>query len=349
MANSTRVLTFVGAAFLAALCVGFQAEITLGAITVDGDLADWGVTLRNGPHVNGSRVYPPPPTTSSDFRMQNFSVLNPSPYYLVLTTSGNPMIEDSDDTDNNYYVGPNYGGQNYDAEFMAVALEGEWQKNSSGEQVWTDRRMYIAIVSGQRPDNGPRLFAPGDIRIETTDPNTTFGIEVGGPLGHAVTGTNLNPDDGSVALGADGSFYNLDVHGYTNSQNVDTVHKAGSIWRNPTWNIDTVSDGDPTQLQLTGGESAGTATAYSFKWITGSVHSVIEVSLDLADLQGYQLSSIEWRPACGNDVVYVNGFPEFAPPPPQVPEPTAFCVWGGMIGLAISGAFWRKRAMRNAG
>ena len=43
--------------------------------------------------------------------------------------------------------------------------------------------MYIAIVTGQRPDNGLMRYSPGDIYMTT--PVGVVGIEVGGGVGAA--------------------------------------------------------------------------------------------------------------------------------------------------------------------
>ena len=93
-------------------------------IVVDGDLTDWGVTISD----NNSSVY---------------SVGDPSISYVV---------EDTDDNSNSYAVGPNYGGQNYDAQFLGITVH--------------NNILNIGIASGQRPDNGLRNYSPGDIYID---------------------------------------------------------------------------------------------------------------------------------------------------------------------------------------
>ena len=44
------------------------------------------------------------------------------------------------------YLGPYYGGQNYDGEFLAASFDGV--------------KLSIVVVTGQRPDNGFSRFAP---------------------------------------------------------------------------------------------------------------------------------------------------------------------------------------------
>src|SRR3569623_1864256 len=112
-------------------------------IQVDGDLSDWDVVV-------------------SDGNESNFYHLNPSIGLL-----GYHRDDQSDSAGDGGYLGPHYGGQNYDAEFMGVALQ--------------DSMLYVAIVTGQRPDNGLERYSPGDILIVTS--NGLFGIEVGGGKG----------------------------------------------------------------------------------------------------------------------------------------------------------------------
>ncbi|MHA1569383.1 MAG: hypothetical protein ACTSXZ_07925, partial [Alphaproteobacteria bacterium] len=179
-----RIKPFIFAFFGLTLSAGVA-----NAFTVDGDLSDWGVSVVDN---NGS-----------DF-----------------VVSGNPSIagvhvEDQDDTTNSGYLGPNAGGQNYDAEFMGVAFEGG--------------KLHIAISTGQRPDNDFAHYSPGDIRIETND-GTVFGIEVGGGAGGGA--------GGAITEGDDGSFYTTNGSGYTTAHTALTgagEQLAGTIWSGATW------------------------------------------------------------------------------------------------------------------
>lgn len=124
---------------------------------------------------------------------------------------------------------PNYGGQNYDVEFMGMSLQGN--------------TMYLAIVTGQRPDNGLKRYSPGDIYLTT--PEGVFGIEVGdGPGG----------GDGSlITEGAEGSTYNLRSNGYTQSYGTtDVAQTAGSIWKDADWIIDPLGAPTPVQISING-------------------------------------------------------------------------------------------------
>jgi len=81
----------------------FSASTAIAApITIDGDLSDWGISVADG--------------TSSQPVGTDYSGLR--------SDLAGSMIEDTDDTTNSLYLGPNYGGQNYDGEFMGVLTQG---------------------------------------------------------------------------------------------------------------------------------------------------------------------------------------------------------------------------------
>lgn len=115
------------------------------AITVDGSLSDWGVTVGDS---------------------------NTSTYDTAFMDANNIdyMIEDTNDNSNGYIVGPYGGGQNYDAEYLGVKKEGGM--------------LYISLLSGQRTDNDLNpgdgyYYIPGDLRFVTTS-GTVFGMEFNG-------------------------------------------------------------------------------------------------------------------------------------------------------------------------
>src|SRR3569832_269306 len=85
-------------------------------IQVDGDLSDWD-------------------DVDTDGNESNFYHLNPSIGQL-----GYHRAEQSVCAGDGGYLGLHYGGLIFDADLMGVAL--------------LDSMLYVAIVSGQRPDNG---------------------------------------------------------------------------------------------------------------------------------------------------------------------------------------------------
>ena len=157
---------------------------TASALTVNGNLSDWGITVADG--------------DNSNFSNPNLGI------GLV-----NSLTEDqSDFAGNSGYVGPNY-----DAEYMGIAVQGT--------------TMYLAIITGQRPDNGLTRYSPGDIYLTT--PVGVVGIEVGGGASAGNT----------ITEGAAGSTYNLYNNCYTHSYGTtDAAQTAGSIWTDADWTMD---------------------------------------------------------------------------------------------------------------
>jgi hypothetical protein len=295
-------------------------------IVVDGSLGDWGVTV--GHSSTGGSTY---------------SGVSATPGLL------NHMIEDTNDLRNDYYVGPNYGGQNYDAEFLGAAVQ--------------DGKLVISVMSGQRTDNTQNatgnpnrsLFAPGDIRI-TTGSGRVVGLEVGG-FWHGHAG-----NDGLIQLGDAGTTYALDSNGYTigaqdglTSWGVipsgwpnpyhSVEQTAGSLWLDAYWIPDPIQP--PTDVQFSKqflggtGTKLGMADSYVFKQENlgdqAFQHSVIEMAIDLRlfDALG-GITAIDWSPSCGNDTLHVDV---------MLPEPASIAIWG-LIPLAALVVRSRRKLLR---
>ncbi len=140
------------------------------AITVDGLIGDWGVTI---------------PDTGSG----NNAATHRADYTGV---TGTPWENSHFEGDG--YTTPGSGGQNYDVEFMALHIEGNM--------------LYGSILSGQRADNGATRFSPGDIFLEAYDANlgvnVTFAIEVGAG---GSAGATWDLDGSGYTTGSSPSFY----------------------------------------------------------------------------------------------------------------------------------------------
>ena len=215
-----------------------SAPVSAATITIDGNLSDWGITV-------------------GDNNTSNFSNLANN---IGLLTS---FTEDQSDTaGDSGYVGPNQGGQNYDAEFLGMALQGSM--------------LYVAIVSGQRPDNGATRFAPGDLNL--TIDGINYGIEVGGGNGWTTGVAATNP-----------------------------AQTAGSVWTNVDWIVDPIAPATDVQMQVTGTSTQVGNADYVYTGNTSTnQHSIIELALDISNLLGEDgegIIGIYWSPSCGNDIV----------------------------------------------
>ena len=285
--------------------------IPISNISVDGNLSDWGITLANN---NGSNIYPKTLAAGSSSPCQ--APLNPM--WACEDTNDNAGLFDA----NGGFVGPEYGGQKYDVEFLGAA-------QYAG-------KLFIGIASGLRPDNGADLYAPGDLFLKIN--GIDYVVEMGGGAGHT-GGAALGPQ----TQGAAGSYYTLDGNGYTVSQTALPNQVVGSIWRydqgtvyQPGWAT------QPTEWQRNANAiSLGTATVYStLDTLTGnqSQHAVIEVGLDMSLFpvgnQLFTLDDARWGPSCYNDVLADGGATA------AVPEPATYVLCA--LALAALG-FSRRR------
>jgi hypothetical protein len=286
-----------------------------GGIAIDGGLSDWGVSVADN---NGSNFGVP--AGAGQTTLGDGSVM----YY---------HLEDQHDlAGHSTYLEPNYGGQDYDAEFMGVVINGT--------------QLSIAIVTGQRPDNGLTFFGPGDIRIQTSQ--GVFAVEVGGGMGGG-SGT-------AIVEGALGTTYRLNSSGETkgvltsdgtsvgdltgpNPQlAANAMQTAGSIWKDPQWILDPIVPQGPTQMQFVGGTRIGDADYIYTRNSSTNQHSVIELTLNAALLGGGTIESVFWRPSCGNDELNVDVDHQI------VPEAGTFVSWGLLAVCATVGVALRRRA-----
>ena len=261
--------SFGGTGLLASIVAGLAVGSAASAITVDGNLSDWGIAVADN---NGSN-------------QNNMNPVGPSIGLI------NKMIEDQNDlAGHTAFLGPLYGGQDYDAELLAVAYKAGL--------------LSIAIETGQRPDNGFNFFAPGDIRIETS--GGIYGLEVGGGQG-GVFGS-------AITAGALGSSYQLYGNGQTQSYaNAASAQTAGSIWKNVLWLTSPISPNLPTQFQIQPGSTLVGMADYAYTRNSQTTqHAVIELGVNVSLFNGEFIKTVTWRPACANDEVYVpvNIFPE---------------------------------------
>jgi len=263
-------------------------RVHAATLTVDGSAADWGFSVADN----------------------NASTFTPDG---GLSLAG-LFVEDSDDlAGDGGVVGPNLGGQNYDAEAMAVAVQ--------------DSHLYIVIVSGQRPDNGLTRYGPGDLRILTSGGD--YGVEIGGGAGGGAGGMLVGGDAGST--------YTLNSNGFTNSQaTANVAQTAGSVWQNPDWILDPIAPQEETQLQIDGGGTYVGDAIYRFSRNTFSTqHSIIEMAIPLSLFGGEMIENIIWHPACGNDILSIST--------EIVPEPGTFTLAALAAAAAMFPVLRRRR------
>ncbi|TCS38548.1 putative secreted protein with PEP-CTERM sorting signal/MYXO-CTERM domain-containing protein [Paucimonas lemoignei] len=275
---------------LAALAMASSAQAA--PLAVDGSLADWNVVLKD--------------SASSTPASQFATVTAPAGAKLL-----GYAIEDQNDINNDIFLGPHYGGQNYDVEFMAVAYQAG--------------KVFLTIATGQRPDNGLQYYSPGDIRIVDNN-NKVYGIEVGGGSG------NASIKQGAITEGATGTTYTLNSNGFTVSvANAAPAQTAGSIWSNVNWIASPIA-GETDSVQFTTGVNSvnlGTADYIYTRDSLTNQHAVIELSFDLSMFNDATSLDFFWAPSCNNDLLSVHADLS------QVPEPATLALFGlGMLGLA---------------
>ncbi|MCC7083887.1 MAG: hypothetical protein IT427_02640 [Pirellulales bacterium] len=316
----------LASAAMTLLCAWSHSAI--GAVVVDGALGDWGITLNGTQNiVFGGGVVNNAAQPGNFGAIGNFLGSGTTLYYHA--------EDSSDSAADSGLVGPYYGGQNYDAEFLGLIVQ--------------NGKLYIGMSTGQRPDNGQTKFGPGDLRITTS--LGTFGIELGGKLG------NTSDSNGAFALNSQGATFALDSSGHTmNATTYTTDRTAGSIWDAngaADWINDPISDGaanvHPVQLNhgsLPLTDKVGMTDAFTYNYASAlGQHAFIELSLDLSVLLGnasqLTLDSVSWSPSCYNDELHV-----FFPPGMSysAPEAASLAIWVGMGAIATLRCVRRKKS-----
>lgn len=346
-------------ALLALVCAGAATNSADAAwVTADRSLRDWGIT------VNDNKT----PSSSYGNGLVNQTTNVTTPTTRTNTYNGFKYyyaLEDSNDLSNSYTVGPNTGGQNYDAEFMGMGIKGD--------------QLVIAILTGQRPDNGLETFAPGDIKITTSI--GVFGVEVGGSAGTGTFGATVLGDPGSTyqvktsgsnvgqtigVLNSNGTYSKpgttlSSLNSYTSTiGGADSEQKAGSIWFNPTWIKDPIAD--PTtdvQIKYTGGSPVAMADSFMYTGNTKKLnsvwpnsdskgdrlhHAIIEVAIPLSVFMDATITGAAWAPSCGNDIMQLKHLQL-----KTTPEPTSVALMGiGGLATWFAGVRRRRRSLAAA-
>lgn len=304
-----------------AVVLGIVLPASAGAISVgDGNLLDWGINPGYNNTTSSSFTYSYSGSDSALFGGQTGT-----------GTTGNGFIfnyhlEDSDDSKgHSFQLGPQYGGQDYDAEFLGAGIDGS--------------NLAVGILSGQRADNGFSYFSPGDIRIEVLFGTVTsiFGIEVGAGGSKGATYDIKNDGRTDGVRYSDGSGSGTYTLG-----SMDAAQTAGTMWL--TSAADWISNSPITPnlpVQFKGGTKIDDSLSpiqYGFSNIS-TQHSLIELLIPLGLFEGGTIKSLQWAPACGNDVLNVaTNFDTIEYSTPSVPEPSTLA----LVGLGGFGMMFRQ-------
>lgn len=291
----TKKFVIAAAGIAAMTCSPLSSAFSI--MQVDGDLSDWGVVVADG---NASNFHP----SNSSMGLLGFY-----------------REDQNDSAGDGGFLGPHYGGQNYDAEFMGVALQGT--------------TLYMAIATGQRPDNGFSRYSPGDLVIVTE--KGLFGIEIGGGEG------GKNGD--AITEGAAGSTYELDKKGYTKKyKNAGSAQVAGSVWTNVDWILDPLGAQYVQFETNVGSQHVGDADYVYTRDSVTRQHAIIELALDTSVFGKNTVYGMFWAPSCDNDELRVSIDPLHTDPLvhiEQVPEPTELALFG--LGLSMLGLVRRRQ------
>lgn len=286
---------------LATLALFLAMPVMATPLIVDGNLKDWNVIVADSKNAQPASIF-------TSVKVDQGRLYDHA-------------IEDSNDkAGHGVFLGPHYGGQDYDVEFMAVAIYGS--------------RIHLAIVSGQRPDNGFAYYSPGDLRIIDNN-GRSYGMEIGGGAGRAQNDNKSRLD--AITAGAAGSTYQLDKNGNTIKHTTSTAAQvAGSVWSNVSW-INSPIDGQPVQFAINrSSRQLGLAEYYFSRDAYGSQHSIIELSLDASWFSDASNLDFYWAPSCNNDLLSVKDDLTYNN---RVPLPGTLA----LVGLGIAGLSFMQR------
>jgi len=254
--------------------------------TADGSLTEWGVSLAGLPANPGNAAFVPSSTPGG---VDGFS------YAVEDGTSGSWG-----------YVGPGYGGQNYDWEAMYVTYDSS--------------NVYVAIVTGtdqagQYAWSTSQRHYPGDIFVDFGDDGSwELAIETG----HAGTA-------GAMYSGP-GTWWTNPTDYPSSAPSEINYGTSPTLQGNASFFYSNAVTGDDNLL-------AGTSTFGD--------HNVIELSFARNNgsgdwLAGCDSFTVHWTQDCGNDLARVNvDMP--------VPEPGTVVMVGSVLA-GLLGARRMKRA-----
>lgn len=280
--------------------------------------------------------------------------------------------EDIYDGSNSGIVDPNLGGQNYDAEWMGAAyieatntlslgiLSGVRQDNGFTTYGPGDIRLVAHYANGTTSEFGVEVgggvgnTSNTNVTIDKGSVGSTYRLNSDGSTykvlttdGSLETLTWEGGSTTSVSECSNGSGTGSGTGGGVSSgYGINEGQTAGTIWRmdSSDWILDPIASSSgissgglqPAQIGC-GAEKIGEATAFKYKQASGSVHSVIELSINLNMFGNFTDLDIYWGPACGNDKLGIEWPREVS----EVPAPAG--LWLMVSALAGLAALRRRR------
>jgi len=291
------------------------------AITVDGNLSDWGVTIPNATN-----------TTAS-------------PTAWIPLNSG--ILYWDDQIGSNGYVSPGYGGQDYDLEAMYFHYDATQGTHGTA---------YFAMVTGTDPDGEVNTGA-----YSSTYPNFYWGdlffdFGIDSTVTPPASGENSwNITSASFDTAIDITNY-LDANtvgqGNTVSGIPADVYTGSGTWWSPV--AFSQHGGTLSPYRINGGTDSGIDASIAFRDAVSDPgttndaldHNVLEVSFALTQQQLDAWSTgggilIHWTQQCGNDVGNWV-IPTTPPDVPEVPEPATWA----LLTLGVAAGIVRRRVAR---
>ena len=207
------------------------------------------------------------------------------------------------------FVGPGWGGQEYDAEAIYI--------NKTGTA------LEIAVVTGMDP-SATHTYGPGDIAID-------LGYQESGPASFEIGIGTMGANAGQIfQIGPGGWEYGLwNQSGNYAPGNPDPAHPTSMVISNNTW-LGNADDFYYGEARYNGN------TMSQFGQYAGDNHYLIAVSIDLTRNElGFLADGIKqgdaflahWTMDCANDSIEVD-------PPSSVPEPASILLTlTGLLGL----------------
>lgn len=282
-------------------CVGFASSA--GAITTDGDWADWfswGGDPNAGPQGSGN---------DEDLNGNDWNGNAPDTFATGITYVGVP-----DGTT------PGLGGQNYDIEAFMIFFD----ENTN--------RLHFAMVSGFNRDGADLGGAAGGPHYAG---DVFFGI--GDPLAqdYAVTvGYENTPEnDGGTRTGK--------LFGNTGGWTLEGVNVPGNSAADP-YRVDEDANGGADVTDFSVARDVQVAWSHNTRGATEHNFLEVSFLLDALEVANAKAGGLDlfvhWTMLCGNDVYNAQFEEPFAP---VLPEPATLALMGmGLAGIAVRKRFF---------